>query len=147
MALPKLKNLSLRFLSALTGESLKAILDNQRALEGLDISGCFGMDLGCLTKLRGNSVLRCILLEYLLIKSDNIKALHESKITTLSVFCNHYSLFANSIIDSKTVNRTHVEAIKSLQTLTHLNIQDCPEVTEQGKHTLSHLLILLLRSV
>jgi len=43
-----IKNLSLRFLNLLTGDSLKGVLENFKGLEGLDISGCFGMDLGCL---------------------------------------------------------------------------------------------------
>ena len=87
-ALPnKLKNLSLRFCNLLTGEALKAILDYQPNLEGLDISGCFGMDLGALVKLRGNAVLKCLLLEYLPLKSDHLRHLVDSRISTLSVFC------------------------------------------------------------
>jgi hypothetical protein len=85
--LPQLKNVSLRFLNLLTGESLKACLEHLKNLEGLDISGCFQMDLAHLNKLRSNKVLKCLLLEYLLMKSDNLKPLQDSSISTLSVFC------------------------------------------------------------
>ncbi len=76
--LPQLKNISLRFLNLITGESLKAVLENLKGLEGLDISGCFSIDLGCLTKLKGNQVLKCLLLEYLLLKSDHLRPLQDT---------------------------------------------------------------------
>ena len=87
IAVPNLKNLSLRFLGELTGEGLKSVLEHQKGLEGLDLSGCFAIDLSALNKLRGNTTLRCLLLEYLQVNTDNIKSLQDSKITTLSVFC------------------------------------------------------------
>ena len=87
-ALPnQLKNLSLRFCNLLTGEALKTILEYQPNLEGLDISGCFGMDLGNLLKLRGNTVLKCLLLEFLPLKSEHLKHLVDSRLTTLSIYC------------------------------------------------------------
>ena len=87
-ALPnQLKNVSLRFCSLLTVETLKAICDYQPNLEGLDVSGCFAMDMSGLVKLRGNTILKCLLLEYLLLKSDHLKPLIDTRLTTLSVFC------------------------------------------------------------
>jgi hypothetical protein len=70
-----IKNLSLRFLNLLSGESLKAVVENFKEIEGLDISGCFGMDLGCLQKLRGNNTLKCLLLEYLPLKTEHLRLL------------------------------------------------------------------------
>jgi len=78
--LKQMKNFSLRFLNLLTSESLKAIFETFKGLEGLDISGCFGMDLQSLSKLRGNTTLKCLLLEYLLIKSDHLKTLQDSSV-------------------------------------------------------------------
>lgn len=102
-------------------------------MEGLDVSGCFAMDLGGLVKLRGNTVLKCLLLEYLLIKSDHLKPLTETKITTLSVFCKFYAFVLTLAIDSKNLNFTHLEAIKGIRSLTALNILDCPQITEECK--------------
>jgi hypothetical protein len=90
-ALPnQFKNISLRFCSLLTGETLKAILEYQPNMEGLDISGCFAMDLSALVKIRGNTVLKCLLLEYLPLKSEHLRHLVDSRISTLSVFCKNY---------------------------------------------------------
>jgi hypothetical protein len=100
---------------------LRSVLDNLKGLEGLDISGCFSIDLGCLTKLKGNQILRCLLLEYLLLKPDHLKPLQDTQIGTLSVFY------------AKSVNFTHLEMIKGIRSLTNLNIQDCPQVTEPCK--------------
>jgi hypothetical protein len=87
-ALPnQLKNVSLRFCSLLTGETMKAICDYQQNLEGLDVSGCFAIDMSTLVRLRGNTILKCLLLEYLLLKSDQLKPLTDTRISTLSVFC------------------------------------------------------------
>lgn len=103
LILPKrIRNLSLRFLDKLTGDSLKAILENLIFLEGLDISGCFGLDLSVLCKLRGNTALKCLLLEYLLLKSDHLKHLQDTRVSTLSMFY------------SKAVNFTHLEALKGI---------------------------------
>lgn len=112
--LPNLKSLSLRFLNQITGESLKAIIDNMKGLEGLDLSGCMNVDLAPLTKLRNNTSLKGMLLEFLNIKSEHIKALKETQITTLSIFCKPLSTFIDILVDSKTVNFTHLEAIKEL---------------------------------
>lgn len=74
--LPKqIRNLGLRFLDMVTGDSLKAILENLIHLEGLDISGCFGMDLSALCRLRGNCTMKCLLLEYLMLTSEHIRYL------------------------------------------------------------------------
>lgn len=43
--LPQLRNIGLRFLNNITKDSITKILDNMRGLEGLDISGCFSIDL------------------------------------------------------------------------------------------------------
>ena len=83
----QVKNLAIRFLNLLTGDTLKAIIDNFKGLEGLDISGCFGMDLNCLSKLRGNKTLKCILLEYLILKTETLRHLQDTNISTISVFC------------------------------------------------------------
>jgi len=119
--LPQLKNISLRFCNLLTGETLRAITDNLKDLEGLDVSGCFAMDLSGLLRLRGNSVLKCLLLEYLVIKSEHLRPLKDTQISTLSVFY------------SKNLSFTHLETIKEIPSLTNLNMQDCPQITEECK--------------
>jgi hypothetical protein len=40
-----LKKLCLRFLTKLTSDSMTLVIDNLKLLEGLDISGCFGINL------------------------------------------------------------------------------------------------------
>jgi hypothetical protein len=120
-----MRNLSLRFLNLLTGEALKVILD-LKFLEGLDISGCFGIDLGTLSRLRGNIILKCLLLEYLLVRCDHIRNLADSKVHTLSLFCKQSVLHISFSIDSKTVDKTHFEVLKEVPSITHLNVQDCP---------------------
>ena len=130
-----IKNLSLRFLNLLTSETLKAIFENFKGLEGLDISGCFGMDLNGLSKLRGNNNLKCLLLEYLILKTENLKHLLDSKVSTLSVFCKYRARFIYEFsIDSKNFNETHLETLKEMKTLTNLNMLDCPMVTEPRKY-------------
>eukprot|EP00347_Sterkiella_histriomuscorum_P022700 403337486 len=117
--LPQLKNIGLRFLNNITKDSLIKVLDNMRSLEGLDISGCFSIDLQCLTKLRGNRQLKCLLLEYLMVKSEHIKNLIDTNINTLSIFY------------SKTVNFTHVDVLIEAHRLVNLNLSDCPQLQVQ----------------
>lgn len=88
--LTNLKNLSLRFLTLLTGEAFRAIMKNLKSLQGLDISGCFGIDLSALSVLRSNRTLKSLILEYLQVKSDQLKHLTHSQITTISLFCNYF---------------------------------------------------------
>lgn len=104
------------------------MFENLKTLEGLDISGCFSVDLSCLIKLRYNKTLKCLLLEYLLVRSEQLKHLTEAGINTLSVFCKSKSYYLSNIIstDSKTVAFTHVEVLKEIKSLTNLNISDCP---------------------
>jgi hypothetical protein len=83
------------------------------------VSGCFAMDMSGLVKLRGNSVMKCLLLEYLVLKSDHLKPLADTRLSTLSVFY------------SKNLNFTHLEAISQIRSLTALNILDCPQITEE----------------
>lgn len=82
-----MKNIGLRFLNNITKEPIIKILENMRGLEGLDISGCFSIDLQCLSKLRGNRTLKCLLLEFLLVKSEHLKNLVDTNVHTLSIFC------------------------------------------------------------
>jgi len=108
--LPSLKNIGLRFLSLLTGESIRQIFDSCKNLEGLDISGCFSVDLNCLIKLRGNSKMKCLLLEYLMVKSEHLRHLEDSAVSTLSIFF------------SKTVNFTHCKSLRKVKSLTNLSL-------------------------
>jgi hypothetical protein len=39
------------------------------------------------------------------------------------------------LIDSKNLNFTHLEAISQIRSLTALNILDCPQITEECKHS------------
>lgn len=55
LSLRNLKKLCLRFLALLTSESICLALENLKNLEGLDISGCFAVNLDvAMIKLRGN---------------------------------------------------------------------------------------------
>jgi hypothetical protein len=85
--LSSLKNIGLRFLNLISGEAIKQIFDSCRNLEGIDFSGCFSVDLNCLIKLRGNNKLKCLLLEYLMVKSDHLRHLEDSTVSTISIFC------------------------------------------------------------
>jgi hypothetical protein len=63
-----LKKLSLRFLNEITGESVAFALENLKFLEGVDLSGCFKINLDALMgKFKDNKQLKCLLLEYLFI--------------------------------------------------------------------------------
>lgn len=37
------------------------------------------------------------------------------------------------LVDSRTVSDSHLDVIKQLDNLTHLNVKDCPNVTEEGR--------------
>ena len=83
-----LKKISLRFLNEITSDSIVMILDQQKMLEGLDISGCFKVNLdSTMVKLRDNKHLRCLLLEYLFIQPQQLYHLKATNIQTISLFC------------------------------------------------------------
>jgi hypothetical protein len=66
--LKSLRSLCLRFLSLVTASSLTVAFDNLKFLEGLDISGCFNINMDLvLLKMRENHSLKKLLIEYLLI--------------------------------------------------------------------------------
>jgi len=91
--LRNLKKLCLRFLSLITHESVNYIMDNLKLLEGLDLSGCFGINLELpMIKLRDNQKLSCLLLEYLFVLPSHLYYLKCTKIHTLSLFCKSYIL-------------------------------------------------------
>ena len=63
-----LKKLCLRFLNLITQESVNMVLDHLKLLEGLDLSGCFGVNLDLpMYKLRDHQHLSTLLLEYLFV--------------------------------------------------------------------------------
>jgi hypothetical protein len=83
-----LKKLCLRFLNLITHESIIKVVDNLKLLEGLDLSGCFGINLELpMIKLRDNPKLTCLLLEYLLVMPSHMYHLRYTKVHTLSLFC------------------------------------------------------------
>lgn len=131
-----LKKLSLRFLNEITSESVSLVLEHQKLLEGLDLSGCFKINLDTLMiKFRDNKQLTCVLLEYLFLQPYHLSHLRYTRIHTLSTFCNqrfkvtsHYSN-----LDSRTVGPSHLDVLKQVSNLTNLNVKECPNVTEQGK--------------
>jgi hypothetical protein len=83
-----LRKLSLRFLNEITGDSVALALENLKLLEGVDISGCFKVNLDALMgKFKDNRSLKCLLLEYLFIQPYHIYQLKHSNLETLSLFC------------------------------------------------------------
>lgn len=94
--LRNLKKLTLRFLNEISADSIVAVIEHQKFLEGLDISGCFKVNLDAiLVKMRGNRSLKCLLLEYLFIQSYQLSHLRFTHLRTLSLFCKTI----NSLID------------------------------------------------
>jgi hypothetical protein len=64
------------------------ILDNLKLLEGLDLSGCFGVNLELpMLKLRDNQKLSTLLLEYLFVQPGHLYFLKLTKVHTISLFC------------------------------------------------------------
>lgn len=92
MNVRNLKKLCLRFLGEITGESVALALENLKLLEGVDISGCFKVNLDTLmSKFRDNRSLRCLLLEYLFTQPYHLYHLKHSNLETLSLFCKSFS--------------------------------------------------------
>ena len=117
----------------ITHESISKVVDNLKLLEGLDLSGCFGINLELpMIKLRDNPKLTCLLLEYLLVMPSHMYHLRYTKVHTLSLFCKCPRTY-RIIIDSKTVSPHHCEVLQQLPSLTNLNLKDCPLITEESK--------------
>jgi hypothetical protein len=110
--------LSIRFLNLLTSESLIHIITNLKNLSGLDIAGCFSMDLQALSKCRSNTSLKCLILDYLPVKQEHILFLSETQIETLSLFY------------CQTMTDLHLRGLANIKTLTQVNIQRCNNITE-----------------
>ncbi len=69
MQMRNLKKLCIRFLNLVTAEGVGMVVDNLKMLEGLDISGCFTVNLDqVMSKVRGNTNLKMLLIEYLFIQ-------------------------------------------------------------------------------
>ena len=131
MELRNLKKLCLRFLTLITAASISKVLE-QSKLEGLDISGCFNVNLDMtMMKMKTNQTsLKCLLLEYLLIQPFHLSHIRSSKISTLSLFCKQ--LFNNQYLDCRTVTDSHLDVLRQINYLKHLNIRDCPKISEEG---------------
>lgn len=83
-----LKKLCLRFLNLITHDSVNLVLEHLKLLEGLDLSGCFGVNLDLpMYKLREHQHLSTLLLEYLFVLPTHLYQLKLSRIHTVSLFC------------------------------------------------------------
>lgn len=81
-------SLTMRMLKNLTSVGLRQILLNCPNLEGLDISGCVKMDLLELIHIRRMLSLKTLILEYLELSFKHCQFIADSRVETLSLFCN-----------------------------------------------------------
>ncbi len=113
LELRNLKKLCLRFLSQVTALSISKVLEFSN-LEGLDLSGCFNVNLDLvLVKLKNNNAsLKCLLLEYLMVQPFHLYHLRSSKIQTLSLFCKAHTHSIIIFLDCRTVTDSHLEVLR-----------------------------------